>query len=131
MASKKRKLNDQIAAAHEALAETPKKHIFLVCGTYDEGFEQSFSLLLRAESRIRVAEWLLNNYNNNHTVKILLSNMNGFLDREGREDDDEEQFEPRDRFNAQQLLDFIDNSYPDGDSSMGVKVCQYEEPQEI
>jgi hypothetical protein len=131
MASKKRKLNDQVAAADGAVADAPQKHIFLVCGTYDEGFEQSFSLLLRAESRIRVAQWMLDNYETNETVKILLRSMAGFIDRSEENDEDEEPILARQRFTAEQLLDLIDNSYVDGDSDMGVKICQYEEPQEI
>lgn len=110
-------------SAAPVVPQSADKRNYIVCGCFDEGFSPSCTLVLRARSPLAIAQWMRDNFAANHTVRLLLTSISNF---------------PYNQHNplppactADFILQAIENSYVDGDSSMGVVIAELPAPLEI
>ena len=137
MRATKRAATTRTKASREAVDVAPQaavaRKLFVVSGTYDEGYEPSSTLLLRADSALSVARWLLQSARDDpaSVAASLLRNMNGLVPSVGKDEEPPTFEEELEELTPERVLELAAASYVDGDSSMKVTIDERDEPIEI
>lgn len=94
------------------------RSLFLMTGVYDEGVDETSFKLYRARSRVHIVEVLLERMQQEQNEMEMDMGLRHSMEEWG--------MDPA-QVNAEQVLQRIDESYVDGDSSMQIRIFQIAE----